>query len=88
MIFQEIPKDLPPYRDHEHQIELIPESTPNKRPYRYPHRQKGEIKKMVQDMLYPGGYRWPPTSSSWLTYNFHLGSYSFYLGSFFYLFGS
>jgi hypothetical protein len=54
-VFQEIPKGIPPSRDHEHQIELIPGSTPpNKRPYRYPHQQKGEIEKMVQDMLDSG----------------------------------
>jgi hypothetical protein len=35
---QEIPKGIPPSRDHEHQIKLIEGSTPpNKRPYRYPH---------------------------------------------------
>jgi hypothetical protein len=52
LVFQEIPKGLPPSRDHEHQIELIPRSTlPNKRSYRYPHQQKGEIEKMVQYML-------------------------------------
>jgi hypothetical protein len=46
-----ISKGLPPSRDHEHQIELIPRSTPhNKIPYRYPHQRKGEIEKMVQDM--------------------------------------
>jgi hypothetical protein len=51
-VFQEIPKGIPPSRDNEHQIELIPGSTPpNKRPYRYPHQQKGDIEKMVQDML-------------------------------------
>ena len=53
--FQEIPKGLPPSRDHEHQIELIPRSTlPNKRSYRYPHQQNGEIEKMVQDMMDSG----------------------------------
>jgi hypothetical protein len=40
--FQEIPKGLPPYRYHEHKIKLI---------LRYPHQQKGEIEKTVQDML-------------------------------------
>jgi hypothetical protein len=51
-VFQEIPKWLPPSRDHEHQIELILGSNPpNKIPYRYPHQQKGKIEKMVQDML-------------------------------------
>jgi hypothetical protein len=36
-VFREIPKGIPPLRDHEHQIELIHGSTPNKRPYKYPH---------------------------------------------------
>jgi hypothetical protein len=31
----------------------------------------------------PGGYRWPPTYSNWLTYRFHLGGFIFHLGSFF-----
>jgi hypothetical protein len=54
-VFQEIDKGIPPSRDHEHQIELILESMPpNKRPYRYPHQQKGDIEKMVQDMLNSG----------------------------------
>jgi hypothetical protein len=43
ILFQEITKCLLPYRDHEHKIELISGNTPpNKRPYRYPHQQKGE----------------------------------------------
>jgi hypothetical protein len=38
-VFQEILKGIPPSRDHEHQIEIIPASTPpNKRPYRYHHQ--------------------------------------------------
>ena len=47
IVFQDIPKGLPPYRDHEQQIELIPKSTANKSPHRYPHQRKGEIEKMV-----------------------------------------
>jgi hypothetical protein len=51
-IFQEITKGIPPYRDCEHQIEIILGSTPpNKIPYRYPYQQKSEIEKMAQDML-------------------------------------
>jgi hypothetical protein len=54
-VFQEIPNGIPSSRDHEHQIELIHGSTPpNKMPYRYPHQQKREIEKMVQDMLDSG----------------------------------
>jgi hypothetical protein len=50
-VFQEISKGLPPFGEHEHQIELIPGSIPNKMPYRYPHQQKGEIEIMAQHML-------------------------------------
>jgi len=54
-VFQEIPKGLPPSRDHEHQIKLILGSTPpNKRSYIYPHQQKGKIEKILQDMLDSG----------------------------------
>lgn len=43
-VFQEIPKGIPTSRDHEHEIELIPRSTaPNKRPYKCPQEQKGDI---------------------------------------------
>jgi hypothetical protein len=31
-----------------------------------------QVLKKVFDL---SGYRWPPTSSSWLTYNFHLDSF-------------
>ena len=42
-LFQE-PQGLPPVRDTNHHIHLIPQSTPvNMRPYRYPHYQKNEI---------------------------------------------
>ena len=37
----ETPKGLPPIRDHDHTIHLIPRSVPpNIRPYRYPYVQK------------------------------------------------
>jgi len=37
-VLQEISNDLPPFRDHEHQIVIIPGSTlHNRSPYRYPH---------------------------------------------------
>lgn len=51
MVFQEIPKGLHPSRYHKHQIELILGSTPNKIPYTYCHQQKGDIEKMVHDMI-------------------------------------
>ena len=44
----ETPKGLPPVRDHDHAIHLIPRSVPpNIRPYRYPYVQKSEIECMV-----------------------------------------
>ena len=44
----ETPKGLPPIRDHDHAIHLIPGSVPpNIRPYRYPYAQKSEIEHMV-----------------------------------------
>ena len=37
-VFEDIPKGLPPIRDHDHAIHLIPGSVPpNIRPYRYPY---------------------------------------------------
>jgi hypothetical protein len=37
-VFKDIPKGLPPTRNHDHEIHLIPGSvTPNIRPYRYPY---------------------------------------------------
>lgn len=36
-----IPHGLPPHRNHDHHIHLLPDSTPvNVRPYRYPQYQK------------------------------------------------
>ena len=46
----ETPKGLPPIRDHDHAIHLIPGSVPpNIRPYRYPYAQKSEIEHMVAE---------------------------------------
>jgi hypothetical protein len=37
-VFEDIPKGLPPTRNHDHEIHLIPGSvSPNIRPYRYPY---------------------------------------------------
>src|ERR1700721_1023695 len=48
----ETPKGLPPMRDHDHAIHLIPGSVPlNIKPYRYPYVQKSEIERMVAEML-------------------------------------
>jgi hypothetical protein len=55
VVFEDIPKGLPPKRDHDHSIQLVPGSQPpNIRPYRYPHIQKSEIEKMVAEMLEAG----------------------------------
>ncbi|XP_050907589.1 uncharacterized protein LOC127121009 [Lathyrus oleraceus] len=49
------PKGLPPPREQDHTIPLLEGSNPVKvRPYRYPHCQKEQIKKMVKDMLDQG----------------------------------
>jgi len=45
-------KGLPPIRDHDHAIHLIPGSVPpNIRPYKYPYAQKSEIEHMAAEML-------------------------------------
>ena len=44
----ETPKGLPPIRDHDHAIHLIPGSVPpNIRPYIYPYVQRSEIERMI-----------------------------------------
>ena len=51
----ETPKGLPPIRDHDHAIHLIPGSVPpNMRPYRYPYVQKRKIERMIAEMLKAG----------------------------------
>ena len=60
------PKGLPPIRDHDHAIHLIPGSVPpNIRPYRYPYAQKGEIERTVAKMLEAGIIQ--PSQSSFST---------------------
>ncbi|KAD6118896.1 hypothetical protein E3N88_10167 [Mikania micrantha] len=60
-IFAE-PTQLPPNRYHTHSITLLPNTTPpNIRPYRYPHSQKNEIEKQVQQLL-TWGFIQPSTS--------------------------
>ena len=59
------PKGLPPIRDHDHAIHLIPGSVPpNIRPYRYPYVQKSEIERMIAEMLEAGIIQ--PIQSSFL----------------------
>ena len=63
-LFEDIPKGLPPIRDFDHAIHLIPGSVPpNIRPYRYPYSQKSEIECMVAEMLEAGIIR--PSQSSY-----------------------
>lgn len=56
-IFKE-PNQLPPFRDHEHHIVLQQGANPvSVRPYRYTHYQKGEIEKLVEELLKVGFIR-------------------------------
>ena len=49
------PEGLPPIRDHDHAIHLIPGSVmPNLMPYIYPCAQKCEIESMVAEILEAG----------------------------------
>ena len=51
----ETPKGLPPIRDHDHVIHLIPRNFPqNIMPYKYPYVQKSEIERMIAEMLEAG----------------------------------
>jgi hypothetical protein len=63
-VFVDIPKGLPPTRNHDHVIHIIPRSVPpNIRPYRYPYAHKSEIEHMVEEMLEVGIIR--PSQSSY-----------------------
>jgi hypothetical protein len=65
-VFEDIPKGLPPTRNHDHEIHLIPRSVPpNIRPYRYPYAQRSESERMVEEMLEVGIIR--PSQSSYST---------------------
>nr|GFB30666.1 retrovirus-related Pol polyprotein from transposon 17.6 [Tanacetum cinerariifolium] len=57
-LFQ-VPTTLPLHRSIDHHIHLLPDSTSvNVRPYLYPHNQKGEIEKFVNEMLSQGIIRY------------------------------
>jgi hypothetical protein len=63
-VFEDIPRGLPPTRNHDHAIHLILGSVPpNIRPYRYPYGQKSEIEHTVEEMLEIGIIR--PSQSSY-----------------------
>lgn len=63
-----VPIGLPPQRPHDHRIPLLADHQPvNVRPYRYPHYQKAEIERMVQEFLASGIIR-PSTSPFLLQY--------------------
>ncbi|XP_042059584.1 uncharacterized protein LOC121804108 [Salvia splendens] len=50
-----VPMRMPPRRDFDHRIHLLPDSKPvNVRPYRYPYFQKNEIERQVREMLEQG----------------------------------
>ncbi|XP_026399186.1 uncharacterized protein LOC113295041 [Papaver somniferum] len=54
----EPPSSLPPSRDHDHRISLLPNTAPvNVRPYKYPHFQKAEIEKIVSELKQAGFIR-------------------------------
>nr|GEV86552.1 hypothetical protein [Tanacetum cinerariifolium] len=57
-LFQ-VPTGLPPHRVIDHRIHLLPNTKPvNVRPYRYPHYKKGEMDKLVTEMLNHGIIRY------------------------------
>lgn len=54
----EPPTQLPLARKHDHHIELLPNTPPvSVRPYRYPHFQKEEIERIVQELMEAGTIR-------------------------------
>ncbi|KAF3637815.1 putative pumilio -like protein 24-like [Capsicum annuum] len=76
------PTALPPSRPQDQRISLIPGSTPvNVRPYRYPHFQKGEIERLVCDMLKSGVIQpsFSPYSSPVLLVRKKDGTWRFYV---------
>ncbi|XP_061337055.1 uncharacterized protein LOC133284093 [Gastrolobium bilobum] len=60
-----IPNSLPPYRDMNHAIQLVENSKAVAvKPYRYPHHQKEEIEKQVNDLLASGFIQYSHSSFS------------------------
>ena len=50
-----VPQGFPPNKTQDHSILFLKDAKPVKvRPYRYPHSQKSQIKKMISDMLDEG----------------------------------
>nr|GEV52537.1 hypothetical protein [Tanacetum cinerariifolium] len=75
-----VPTCLPPSRSVDHRIHLLPNTKPvNVRSYRYPHYQKGEMEKLVNEMLSQGIIRFShsPFSSLVLLVKKKDGSYHF-----------
>lgn len=76
------PFGLPPPRDLDHRIPLMPQSAPiNVKPYQYPHFQKTEIEKLVSEMLSKGIIRLSttPFSSPVLLVQIKDGSWRYYV---------
>nr|GEW79153.1 retrovirus-related Pol polyprotein from transposon 297 family [Tanacetum cinerariifolium] len=77
-----VPYTLPPHWSIDHRIHLFPNTKPiNVRPYRYPHYQKGEMEKLVNEMLSQGTIRvsHSPFSSPVLLVKKKDGSYRFWV---------
>eukprot|EP01018_Ginkgo_biloba_P012286 Gb_00684 [translate_table: standard] len=64
-VFENLPKELPQNREHDHAIELLSGNNPsNIILYRYLYQQKGEIERLVQELLDAGAIRESKSSFS------------------------